>query len=89
MSGWNFRVMKHENNGETWLSIHEVYYGEKGKPRAFATDGQGVCENIDTLRQYVDRMTKALDQPILTPDDFSTAFKEEFDEDTLSIQAKA
>ena len=28
----NFRVIRHEYKGDTWLSVHEVHYAEDGRP---------------------------------------------------------
>lgn len=78
---WNFRVMRHTNGVETWVSIHEVYNSEKtGKPNAFAVHGVGVCSTEVELKLYVERMLQALDKVTLVPEDFSSAISEKADE---------
>ena len=32
---WNNRVIKHEKDGTTWYSVHEVFYNEDGSIYAY------------------------------------------------------
>ena len=32
---WNNRVIKHEKDGATWYSVHEVFYNEDGSIYAY------------------------------------------------------
>lgn len=82
IASWDFRVMRHEHNGEVWMSIHEVYSNAEGKPRAFDVTGHGIGDDLDQLRRYVAGMLEALDKPILTPEDFSSAISEKADENS-------
>lgn len=83
---WNYRlVRRHEKvlGGRkelTWLSLTEVHYHD-GKPNMFARAGSVIplqasdeLEEIVHLRDTLDRMRTALDQPIL---DELTDFKRE------------
>ncbi|MCX8281771.1 hypothetical protein OSJ77_16375 [Phyllobacterium sp. 0TCS1.6C] len=47
---WNYRILRHENGD---LALHEVYYDEKGQPKAyteqpisFFSDAEGGPEEI-------------------------------------------
>jgi hypothetical protein len=37
---WNHRLIEHRNSkqkdAEIWYSVHEIYYGDKGKPKMWA-----------------------------------------------------
>ena len=35
---WNNRVIKHEKDGATWYSVHEVFYNEDGSIYAHTED---------------------------------------------------
>ena len=35
---WNNRVIKHEKDGATWYSVHEVFYNEDGSIYAYTDD---------------------------------------------------
>ena len=68
---WNHRVvdMSAKNDGEPLFAIREVHYEDNGMPT-----GHGepfvMSETMEGLREVVDRMKEALDQPVLTPEDF-------------------
>ncbi len=54
---------------EVLLTIREVYYDEEGKP--FAHGEPFVCgENLEELRAVVDRITQAINTPVLKSSDF-------------------
>lgn len=64
--GWNYRVMRRVVNGEVDLSIREVYYGGDGQVHAWTVepvDPHG--ENLEELRDSLNRMLACLDQPVL------------------------
>ena len=68
---WNHRVvdMSAENEGDPLFVIQEVYYEDNGMPTGHG--GLSVMsETIEGLRELVDRMKKAIDQPVLKPEDF-------------------
>jgi len=68
---WNHRVvdMTSENEGDPLVELREVFYDRDGIPV-----GHGelsiMSETMEGLREVVDRMKEALDQPVLTPEDF-------------------
>ena len=63
---WNYRVVSHQG----YLAIHEVYY-ELGKPVARTLNPIDVSgESIESLRQTLTLMQKALGEPILEDSDF-------------------
>ena len=35
---WNNRIIKHEKDGATWYSVHEVFYNEDGSIYAHTDD---------------------------------------------------
>ena len=35
---WNNRIIKHEKDGATWYSVHEVFYNEDGSIYAHTED---------------------------------------------------
>ena len=58
------------NRGESY-EIHEVYYDEDGKPRAYTMNSvKPFGEDIRELRQDLMWMLASLEKPVLTPDDF-------------------
>lgn len=75
---WNYRVMRHEKDGETWVSIHEVYYDKKNKPIAFTVEAiDVVADDMGGMEANLQHMIEALDKRVLTPGDFSDMIKEE------------
>jgi len=68
---WNHRVvdMTSENEGDPLVELREVFYDRDGIPV-----GHGelsiMSETMEGLREVIDRMKEALDQPVLTPEDF-------------------
>lgn len=69
---WNHRVIKQVSpSGETYLGIHEVYYYDDGRPRAYTKNAVSISgETIAGLHWVLRRMTEALTKPVLTPEDF-------------------
>ena len=68
---WNHRVvdMSTENDGDPLVELREVFYDRNGIPVGHG--GPSVMsETMEGLREVVDRMKKAIDQPVLTPEDF-------------------
>ena len=67
---WDHRIVRRTDIGGTesgeWLMICEVYYDDTGLPAAFTDDVIGVVgENLEELRQTLEWMQKAIEQPIL------------------------
>lgn len=69
-SYWNYRVIDHGHS----FAIHEVYYERNGKLSAYTVDPVGITclheEGVDTLGEAVGMMRRALEEPVLTPEDF-------------------
>lgn len=69
MIRWDYRVVRHVEEGDEWYAIHEVYY-EK--------DGVSATENaipvggttIDELREDFKKQAHALDLPVMNYTDF-------------------
>ena len=62
---WNFRVVRHEHNGEPWFTLHEVYYEADGSPKLWNPKAYyPVGETVDELRADIDRLKLALDKPV-------------------------
>lgn len=71
--GWNLRILKHngENENTSYFSIHEVFYNRKGIPSSYTADAVRVMgENIDFMKDYVEKMKEAFNKPVLSPKDF-------------------
>jgi hypothetical protein len=57
---WNYRIIRTEQDGETDLSIHEVYYTD-GKPTSWTCEPAVVsAEDISGLTLNIAGMLKAL-----------------------------
>jgi len=57
------------NEGEPLFSIQEVYYEDNGMPTGHGEPSL-MSESIEGLNWVLDLMKKAIDQPVLTPEDF-------------------
>ena len=80
---WNYRVIEfpgEEPHGESWCGIHEVYYTEDGKPRAYSSEPRPVIwETVDGLEaanDVINQMLEAINKPILKPSDFPNGSKQ-------------
>ncbi len=69
MAKWNHRVVDLSSPQEPCVALREVYYDEEGKP---AAHGEPFVsgDNLEELSAVVHRLTEALGQPILKPEDF-------------------
>ena len=63
---WNHRVvdLSAENGGEPLFGFREVYYGDDGKHHSFC-DTFMESEDLDGLRLLVERLQKALNEPVV------------------------
>jgi len=55
---WNNRIIKHEKDGATWHSVHEVFYNEDGSIYAHTEDpitivGETKSETIGQVEQIL------------------------------------
>lgn len=66
MGHWNYRILAHENKGETWFAVHRVYYNDKSMPDGYtespATLGGG---KINDIRWEVTVMRDCLNHSVL------------------------
>lgn len=72
---WNHRIVRVKDNDEERLMFAEVYYNDDG-----SLMGYGECfmygDDMGELRQLVNRLGNAINQPVLNDTDFP---KEQFD----------
>lgn len=68
---WNYRLidLSHENGGEPWVVIHEVFYEDDGSLMGYGTACLG-SESLEEMRTTLEWMALALDKPVLKPSDF-------------------
>lgn len=75
---WNHRVVRHPapvEGAPDLYTIHEVFYGPGRK--TWEADPQGTVprgESLEELRETLERMLRALDQPVLLIEDMSEVF---------------
>jgi hypothetical protein len=82
MSYWNHRVVKkhYPETDETFYTIHEAHYNDNGDLYGYTEGGVDPCgESIEELRETLNRMLRALDQPVLV--DGEAVFAEFTDKD--------
>ena len=83
---WNHRVVRRKDargteSGE-WFTVCEVYYNKDGSPAAHTVDAVGVCgETIDGMRQSLEWMQRALNEPILNEEEDFVGFKDDPNEE--------
>lgn len=81
---WNYRVIKTTVEVLGWepeesFAIHEVYYFEDGRPRAYTeTPVPVTAESMEELAATLDAMRVALTKPVLTHGDFPESDPEFF-----------
>ena len=74
---WNYRVIEFDGaDGEPYRSIHEVHYAN-GKPTHYSDQPAAVTwyptgDGWEDPRQQIERLTSALDKPVLRAADFSS-----------------
>lgn len=68
---WNHRVVNcpSENGGEDLYTFKEVYYDDQDRPNSYS-DVFTCGDDLDGLRELVDRLGKALTLPVLHEDNF-------------------
>lgn len=65
---WNHRVIRHDEGGETWYAIHEVFYEDPEDDSTASwtlTEIPPVGDSLENLRLCLQRMLMALDKPVL------------------------
>ena len=82
--GWNYRVMRHSSRNEktgeeeVWLGIHEVYYRDDDvddltvdvNETGYTVEPVRVtADDVEGLRWVLEKMSEALDKPVLNFED--------------------
>jgi hypothetical protein len=77
MFTWNHRVIFVENDDPDYSTYRfvEVHYDENNKPQAYGEPFM-VGNTPEEMQELVDRLQKALTQPVLTETDFEEASDE-------------
>jgi hypothetical protein len=66
---WNHRLMRHKENGEEWLEMHEVYYNKTGQITKWTVGP--IAPHADDKSGMVwvlNRMKEATKKPVLDYD---------------------
>ena len=68
---WNYRMvdLSHENAGDPWVQLHEVFYNDDDSLMGY-TEATVSSETVDGLRETLAKMLLALDKPVLKVSDF-------------------
>jgi len=62
---WNYRILAHENNGEIFFQLHEVYYKEE-IPNGYTANPITVgSETLKGIKWTLNKMQEAAKKPIL------------------------
>jgi len=70
MSSWNHRVVKRIYPMDTMYGIHETYYEDDDSVMGITENPTPVVgESVEELRETLERMLKALDEPVLNYDE--------------------
>jgi len=64
---WNNRIIKHEKDGTTWYSVHEVFYDEDGSIYAHTEDSITIVGETEeeTIEQVEQILRDIKDTPVL------------------------
>ena len=62
---WDYRVVRQTKDGDEWLSVQEVYYGDDETPMAHTTDLEITGDNIADIRKQLQSMLWCLDKEIV------------------------
>lgn len=68
---WNYRLidMSHDNAGEPWLALHEVFYEDDGSLMGYTPVSTG-SESVEGMKQTLEWMLLATEKPVLRVTDF-------------------
>lgn len=62
---WNHRVLAHENNGEVYFQLHEVYY-KNNIPDSYTVNPITIgSESIKGIKWTLNKIQNAVKKPIL------------------------
>jgi len=74
---WNFRIIRHIDNGSAWLAIHEVFYDKDDNPDSCTQNPvRAVGEDKSEIKWYLDKMHEALEKPVIDYKYFTDKEKE-------------
>ena len=62
---WDYRVVRQTKDGDEWLSVQEVYYGDDETPMAHTTDLEITGDNIADIRKQLQSMLWCLDKEVV------------------------
>lgn len=63
---WNYRVVRHVEDGDEWFTIREVFYHQDGSIEAISAEAiEPAGESHLELRHDLDLMMMALSDPVL------------------------
>ena len=73
---WNNRIIKHEKDGVTWHSVHEVFYNKDGSIYAYTEDAITIIGETEeeTIEQVEQILRDIKDTPVLAASEIE--FKE-------------
>ncbi len=68
---WNYRLLAHQEGGETIFKIHEVYYNDKGIPCSYTENEVSLWgESVEELVWATDEIKKCFEKPVLSAEHF-------------------
>jgi hypothetical protein len=63
---WNYRILAHEEKGEVYFKMHEVYYNENNIPNGYTENVVSIeGEDISGIEFILSKAPEALLKPIL------------------------
>lgn len=62
---WNHRILAHENNGEIYFQLHEVYYTNEVPDGYTANPITVGSESIKGIKWTLNKMQEAIKKPVL------------------------
>lgn len=80
--------MRIDTKEESWYGVHEVYYKDDGSLWLYSENPCSIIgETIEELKEEIKRFQCALNEPVLTPEDFKTTdIPTITKDDTLSLE---
>jgi len=66
MAKWNYRIMRHVENGYEFFCIHEVFYSDEGVVEGW-TDKPAVVmgESVNGVKDIIKAMLKKSSEPVI------------------------
>ena len=60
---WNNRIVKHEKNGVTWCSVHEVFYNENGGINGYTDKPITIVgETVEDVKSQLEMIAKDIEK---------------------------